>query len=69
MIRLPWKWRVRFCPRVEMFEDPYEMAKGCDALIVVTEWNEFKQLDLEKVKGLLKTPVIYRWTQYLRPAN
>jgi len=46
-------------PSVEMFKDSYEMAKGCDALMVVTEWNEFKQLDLEKVKNLLKTPVIY----------
>ncbi|MFZ5857021.1 MAG: UDP-glucose dehydrogenase family protein [Chloroflexota bacterium] len=46
-------------PAVEFHDDPYEMAKGCDALIVVTEWNEFKQLDLEKVKGLLKSPVIF----------
>jgi UDPglucose 6-dehydrogenase len=46
-------------PAVDMFEDAYEMAKGCDALMIVTEWNEFKQLDLEKLKGLLKSPVIY----------
>jgi len=46
-------------PAVEMYADPYEMAKGCDALVVVTEWNEFKQLDLERVKGLLEQPVIF----------
>ncbi|MBI3161196.1 MAG: UDP-glucose/GDP-mannose dehydrogenase family protein [Chloroflexi bacterium] len=46
-------------PAVDMFNDSYEMAKNCDALMVVTEWNEFKQLDLEKVKGLLKSPIIY----------
>ncbi len=46
-------------PAVEMFDDPYSMAKGCDALMVITEWNEFKQLDLERLKSLLKTPVIY----------
>lgn len=46
-------------PAVEMFDDPYSMAKGCDALMVLTEWNEFKQLDLEKVKALLKSPVIF----------
>ncbi len=46
-------------PAVEMFNNAYDMAKGCDALMVITEWNEFKQLDLEKVKGLLNTPVIY----------
>jgi UDPglucose 6-dehydrogenase len=46
-------------PAVEMFKDPYSMAEGCDALMVITEWNEFKQLDLEKLKGLLKSPIIY----------
>lgn len=46
-------------PNVQMFEDSYSMAKDCDALMVVTEWNEFKQLDLEKIKGLLKSPIIY----------
>jgi UDPglucose 6-dehydrogenase len=45
-------------PAVQMCNDPYEAATGCDAIIVVTEWNEFKQIDLEKLKSLLKTPVI-----------
>ncbi len=45
-------------PAVEMFNDPYEMAKGCDGVMVVTEWNEFKQLDLDRLKQLLKKPVI-----------
>jgi UDPglucose 6-dehydrogenase len=55
-------------PAVEMFEDPYTMAKGCDALMVLTEWNEFKQLDLEKVKGLLKSPVIFDGRNIYDPA-
>jgi UDPglucose 6-dehydrogenase len=46
-------------PAVEICDDPYQLAEGCDALIVVTPWNEFKQLDLERIKGLLKSPVIY----------
>jgi len=46
-------------PAVEIFDDVYKMTEGCDALIVVTPWNEFKQLDLEKVKDLLKSPIIY----------
>ncbi|MFZ5904960.1 MAG: UDP-glucose dehydrogenase family protein [Chloroflexota bacterium] len=46
-------------PAVEIVDDPYKMAEGCDALMVVTPWNEFKQLDLEKLKGLLKSPVIF----------
>jgi UDPglucose 6-dehydrogenase len=46
-------------PAVEIFSDVYKMAEGCDALVVVTPWNEFKQLDLDKVKEKLKSPVIY----------
>jgi len=46
-------------PAVEIFDDAYKMAQDCDALIVITPWNEFKQLDLERVKDLLKSPVIY----------
>ncbi|MEP0805363.1 MAG: UDP-glucose/GDP-mannose dehydrogenase family protein [Chloroflexota bacterium] len=56
-------------PAVEIFDDMYKMAEGCDALIVVTPWNEFKQLDLEKVKGLLKTPVIYDGRNIYDPAR
>jgi UDPglucose 6-dehydrogenase len=46
-------------PAVEMFKDPYEMAAGCDGVMVVTEWNEFKQLDLDQLKSALKRPVIF----------
>ncbi len=53
---------------VEFCSDPYEMARDCDALMVVTEWNEFKQLDLEKLKDLLKQPVIYDGRNIYDPA-
>ncbi len=46
-------------PAVKMCENSYSMAEDCDALIVVTEWNEFKQLDLKKIKKVMKTPVIF----------
>ncbi len=55
-------------PAVKIFDDVYKMAEGCDALVVVTEWNEFKQLDLEKVKGLLSCPVIYDGRNIYDPA-
>jgi UDPglucose 6-dehydrogenase len=45
-------------PEVEMKADPYSLAEGCDALIIVTEWNEFKQLDLERLRGLMRQPII-----------
>src|SRR5512134_1107127 len=46
-------------PNVDLCKDPYDVAKDADAVIVVTEWNEFKQLDLEKVKDSMKSPVVY----------
>jgi UDPglucose 6-dehydrogenase len=35
------------------------MAEGCDALLVMTEWNEFKHLDLERIHDLMKQPVLF----------
>jgi UDPglucose 6-dehydrogenase len=39
---------------VEYCEDEYEVARGSDALIVVTEWNQFRSLDLKRIKGELR---------------
>jgi UDPglucose 6-dehydrogenase len=43
---------VRYC------ESPYEVAEDSDALVIITDWDEFKNLDLSKVRRLLKQPVI-----------
>jgi len=43
---------VKFC------RDSYDAAKGCDCLIVLTEWDEFKQLDFAKIKKLMKRPLV-----------
>lgn len=43
---------------IEYGNNPYNTIKDCDALVIVTEWDEFRQLDLELVKSLLKTPII-----------
>jgi UDPglucose 6-dehydrogenase len=55
-------------PAVEMFRDPYQMAAGCDGVMVVTEWNEFKQLDLDQLKSVLKQPVIFDGRNIYDPA-
>ena len=38
--------------------DPYETAKDADALVIVTEWGEFKKLDLKRIKSIMKHPLI-----------
>jgi UDPglucose 6-dehydrogenase len=45
-------------PRVTLCDNPYQAAEGADALVLATEWNEFKQLDFEKIKELMAQPVI-----------
>jgi UDPglucose 6-dehydrogenase len=45
-------------PEIEMNPDPYTLAEDCDALMIVTEWNEFKQLDLARLRDLMRHPVV-----------
>jgi len=45
-------------PAVEMTKDAYDLAVGCDALVVATEWNEFMHLDLERIRDSMKTPIV-----------
>jgi UDPglucose 6-dehydrogenase len=40
-------------------DSPYEAAAGADALALVTEWNEFKFLNLERVRALMRRPVVF----------
>ncbi len=54
---------VEFCP------DPYQVAKGADLLVLVTEWDEFKGLDLLKIKELLNTPAIIDGRNMFDPAK
>jgi UDPglucose 6-dehydrogenase len=45
-------------PGVRFFSDPYEAIRDCDALVVVTEWDEFRNVDMRAVKILLRRPLI-----------
>ena len=38
--------------------NPYDVAKDSDALVIITEWNEFKEINLKKIKSLMKHPLI-----------
>jgi UDPglucose 6-dehydrogenase len=43
---------------VEMAEDSYDAARGADALAIVTEWNEFRGMNLQRLKRLMRKPVL-----------
>ena len=45
-------------PEIEYAEDAYDAAMGCDALVIATEWNQFRSLDWDRMKKTLKSPVV-----------
>jgi UDPglucose 6-dehydrogenase len=43
-------------PEITICEDSYDAADGADVLVIVTEWNQFRMLDLERIKQKLSQP-------------
>jgi UDPglucose 6-dehydrogenase len=58
-----------FQGRVDYKDNPYEAIKGVDAMLLVTEWREFREPDFNKVKSLMKAPVIFDGRNQYRPQN
>jgi UDPglucose 6-dehydrogenase len=49
---------MKLLPKITPCADPYEAAKGSDALVLMTEWNEFRNLDFDRLKTLLRQPLL-----------
>ncbi len=47
-----------YLPEIEYAEDEYDAIDGADILVIITEWNQFRALDMEKVRSLLRAPRI-----------
>ncbi|MBW1647588.1 MAG: UDP-glucose/GDP-mannose dehydrogenase family protein [Deltaproteobacteria bacterium] len=56
-------------PKARFFTDPYEAIRDCDALVVVTEWDEFRNVDMRAVKILLRRPLIVDGRNIYDPAE
>jgi UDPglucose 6-dehydrogenase len=56
-------------PRVVYCGNPYEAAEGANALLLVTEWEEFRRLDLEKIKTLMTNAIIIDGRNVFDPAD
>jgi UDPglucose 6-dehydrogenase len=54
-------------PEVVFHDDAYSAIAGADALAIVTEWDAFRALDLERIKGLLREPLIVDLRNIYRP--
>jgi len=63
------KEAAHLLPKVKLCEDPYEAAKGADCLAILTEWNEFKELDFKRLKRLLRQPLIVDGRNIYDPAR
>jgi len=48
--------KLVFHDKIKYAKGPYDCVKGADAVVILTEWNEFRNLELLKIKTLLKTP-------------
>jgi UDPglucose 6-dehydrogenase len=54
---------------VEFKEDAYEAATGADVLVIITEWDQFRALDLDRVKLLMKAPVMVDLRNIYKPED
>ncbi|MEQ1648707.1 MAG: UDP-glucose/GDP-mannose dehydrogenase family protein [Hyphomicrobiaceae bacterium] len=57
----------RLMPNVELFDTAYDCIRGADAMVIVTEWAEFRTLDMARVKSLLKAPVVVDLRNIYKP--
>jgi UDPglucose 6-dehydrogenase len=57
----------RELPDIEYCDDPYACVRGADALVIVTEWAQFRALDLERLKHEMAQPVVVDLRNIYRP--
>lgn len=56
-------------PEIEYADNEYDAIEGADAMVIITEWNQFRALDMDKVKSLLKAPKIADLRNIYEPAD
>ncbi|MDR3513701.1 MAG: UDP-glucose/GDP-mannose dehydrogenase family protein [Caulobacteraceae bacterium] len=56
-------------PGVDFKAGPYDVAEGADALVILTEWDQFRALDLERVRAAMRQPLVVDLRNIYRPAE
>ena len=59
----------KLMPQLETTSDPYACIEGADAMLILTEWDQFRALDLDRVKKTLRSPVVIDLRNIYRPAE
>ena len=54
---------------VEFKDDPYAVAAGADVLVIITEWDQFRALDLDRIKLTMNKPVLVDLRNIYKPAD
>jgi UDPglucose 6-dehydrogenase len=52
---------------VEFYSDPYRMAQGCDCIVLLTEWDEYRRIDFELLRGEMSFPLLIDGRNFLNP--
>jgi UDPglucose 6-dehydrogenase len=60
---------LQLIPELQMAADVYDLARGCDAVVVCTEWNEFKNLDLQRLRDAMRQPIVIDGRNVYDPAE
>lgn len=55
--------------RIEYVKNNYDTLQGADALLLLTEWHHFRKPDFDKIKSLMKTPLIFDGRNQYEPAK
>lgn len=61
--------KIIFGERIKLVDDQYEALKNADALVLVTEWNEFREPDFEVMSSMMNRPIIFDGRNILSPAR
>src|SRR5688500_8263336 len=60
---------AKVLPKIEYATDEYEAVKDADALVFITEWNQFRALDMGRIRDLMKTPRVADLRNIYQPAD
>ena len=64
------EWRLQeVWQSIAYFDDEYKAMEGTDALVIITEWNQYRNLDMERVKALLTAPIVFDLRNIYKRAN
>ena len=59
----------KLMPNLQTADDPYACVDGADAMVILTEWDQFRALDLDRVKAAMRSPVVVDLRNIYKPAD